>query len=145
MKIIENELGNRISNLFNDFKAEPLASASIAQVHAAQLKNGKDVIIKVVRPGIHKAIKKDLLLMKKIAEFLTSLSDDFKRMHLIEVVNDYELIVYDKIDSPSNMVYATGFKKKTDYIVTERFVKLYVMQYNINVVASQGTRGKLYH
>ena len=98
MKIIENELGNRISNLFNDFKAEPLASASIAQVHAAQLKNGKDVIIKVVRPGIHKAIKKDLLLMKKIAEFLTSLSDDFKRMHLIEVVNDYELLVYDETD-----------------------------------------------
>ena len=98
MKIIENELGNKISNLFNDFKAEPLASASIAQVHAAQLKNGKDVIIKVVRPGIHKAIKKDLLLMKKIAEFLTSLSDDFKRMHLIEVVNDYELLVYDETD-----------------------------------------------
>ena len=98
MKIIENELGNNISNLFNDFKAEPLASASIAQVHAAQLKNGKDVIIKVVRPDIHKAIKKDLLLMKKIAEFLTSLSDDFKRMHLTEVVNDYELLVYDETD-----------------------------------------------
>ena len=98
MKIIENELGDKISNLFNDFKAEPLASASIAQVHAAQLKNGKDVIIKVVRPDIHKAIKKDLLLMKKIAEFLTSLSDDFKRMHLIEVVNDYELLVYDETD-----------------------------------------------
>ena len=57
MKIIENELGDKISNLFNDFKAEPLASASIAQVHAAQLKNGKDVVIKVVRPDIHKAIK----------------------------------------------------------------------------------------
>jgi len=98
MKIIENELGDKISNLFNDFKAEPLASASIAQVHAAQLKNGKDVIIKVVRPDIHKAIEKDLLLMKKIAEFLTSLSDDFKRMHLIEVVNDYELLVYDETD-----------------------------------------------
>ena len=98
MKIIENELGDKISNLFNDFKAEPLASASIAQVHAAQLKNGNDVIIKVVRPDIHKAIKKDLLLMKKIAEFLTSLSDDFKRMHLIEVVNDYELLVYDETD-----------------------------------------------
>ncbi len=98
MKIIENELGDKINNIFSDFKAQPLASASIAQVHAAQLKNGRDVIVKVVRPGIHKAIEKDLLLMKKIAEFLTSLSDDFKRMHLIEVVNDYELLVFDETD-----------------------------------------------
>ena len=98
MRIIENELGDKISNIFNNFTAEPLASASIAQVHSAQLKNGKDVIVKVVRPGIHKAIEKDLLLMKRIAEFLTSLSDDFKRMHLIEVVNDYELLVYDETD-----------------------------------------------
>ena len=92
MKIIENELGDTINNIFNDFKAQPLASASIAQVHAAQLKNGKDVIVKVVRPDIHKAIEKDLLLMKRIAEFLTSLSDEFRRMHLIEVVNDLSLI-----------------------------------------------------
>lgn len=98
MKIIENELGDKINNIFNDFKAQPLASASIAQVHAAQLKNGKDVIVKVVRPDIHKAIEKDLLLMKKIAEFLTSLSDDFRRMHLVEVVNDYEMLVYDETD-----------------------------------------------
>ena len=98
MQIIENELGDKISNIFNNFTAEPLASASIAQVHSAQLKNGKDVIVKVVRPGIHKAIEKDLLLMKRIAEFLTSLSDDFRRMHLIEVVNDYELLVYDETD-----------------------------------------------
>ena len=69
------KIKNKINNIFSDFKAQPLASASIAQVHAAQLKNGRDVIVKVVRPGIHKAIEKDLLLMKKIAEFLTSLSE----------------------------------------------------------------------
>ena len=107
MKIIENELGDKITNIFSDFTAEPLASASIAQVHAAKLKSisglpemddGQDVIVKVVRPGIHKAIEKDLLLMKRIAVFLTSLSDDFKRMHLIELVNDYEMLVYDETD-----------------------------------------------
>ena len=98
MKIIENEVGDKISNIFSDFTSEPLASASIAQVHSAKLKNGEDVVVKVVRPDVHKAIEKDLLLMKRIAEFLTSLSDDFKRMHLIEVVNDYELLVYDETD-----------------------------------------------
>ena len=110
MQIIENELGDKISNIFNSFTVEPLASASIAQVHAAQLKNGDDVIVKVVRPGIKQAIKKDLLLMKRIAEFLTSLSDDFKRMHLIEVVNDYELLVYDETDLIKKSMIAKKIK-----------------------------------
>ena len=98
MRIIEEELGLKINEVFNSFTPEPLASASIAQVHEAQLKNGKDVIIKVVRPNIKNEIEKDLLLMKRIAVFLTSLSDDFKRMHLIELVNDYEMLVYDETD-----------------------------------------------
>ena len=98
MRIIEEELGLKINEVFNSFTPEPLASASIAQVHEAQLKNGQDVIIKVVRPNIKNEIEKDLLLMKRIAVFLTSLSDDFKRMHLIELVNDYEMLVYDETD-----------------------------------------------
>ena len=98
MRIIEEELGLKINEVFNSFTPEPLASASIAQVHEAQLKNGKDVIIKVVRPNIKNEIEKDLLLMKRIAAYLTSLSDEFQRMHLIELVNDYEMLVYDETD-----------------------------------------------
>ena len=51
------------------------------------------MIVKVVRPNIKEDIKKDIELMKLIAEYLTSLSDDFKRMHLVEVVNDYEIMM----------------------------------------------------
>ena len=98
MRIIEEELGLKINEVFSSFTPEPLASASIAQVHEAQLKNGKDVIIKVVRPNIKNEIERDLLLMKRIAAYLTSLSDEFQRMHLIELVNDYEMLVYDETD-----------------------------------------------
>ncbi len=98
MRIIEEELGLKINEVFSSFTPEPLASASIAQVHGAQLKSGKDVIIKVVRPNIKNEIEKDLLLMKRIALYLTSLSDEFERMHLIELVNDYEMLVYDETD-----------------------------------------------
>ena len=111
MRIIEEELGSKISEVFNSFTPEPLASASIAQVHEAQLKNGKDVIIKVVRPNIKNEIEKDLLLMKRIAVFLTSLSDDFKRMHLIELVNDYEMLVYDETDLIKESSNAKKIKK----------------------------------
>ena len=111
MRIIEEELGLKINEVFNSFTPEPLASASIAQVHEAQLKNGKDVIIKVVRPNIKNEIEKDLLLMKRIAVFLTSLSDDFKRMHLIELVNDYEMLVYDETDLIKESSNAKKIKK----------------------------------
>ena len=111
MRIIEEELGSKINEVFNSFTPEPLASASIAQVHEAQLKNGKDVIIKVVRPNIKNEIEKDLLLMKRIAVFLTSLSDDFKRMHLIELVNDYEMLVYDETDLIKESSNAKKIKK----------------------------------
>jgi ubiquinone biosynthesis protein len=96
--IIQNQLGKNIEQIFESFNPHPIASASIAQVHEAKLKDGKDVIVKVVRPNVKQEIKKDIKLMKKIAKYLTSLSDEFKRMHLIEVVNDYELLVYDETD-----------------------------------------------
>jgi len=96
--IIQKQLGKNVEHIFESFNSKPIASASIAQVHEARLKDGKDVIVKVVRPNIKQEIEKDIKLMKRIAKYLTSLSDEFKRMHLIEVVNDYELLVYDETD-----------------------------------------------
>ena len=98
IKIIENDLGQNIKDVFPIFNAKPIASASIAQVHEAKLKDNADVVVKVVRPNIAEQIKKDLLLMKRVATYLDSLSDDFKRMHLIEIVNDYERIIFDELD-----------------------------------------------
>jgi len=110
-EIIERELGMDINDIFEEFITEPLASASIAQVHAAKLKDGSDVIVKVVRPNIKQEIQKDLLLMKRIASYLTSLSDEFERMHLIEVVNDYEVLVYDETDLIKESTNAKKIKK----------------------------------
>ena len=61
--IIEKALGDKTSNLFSSFDESPLASASIAQVHTAVTQNGEEIIIKVVRPGIEKQIKRDVRLL----------------------------------------------------------------------------------
>ena len=111
INIIEKEFGDKISNIFNEFQTKPIASASIAQVHAAKLKNNDDVIVKVVRPNIKKEIEKDLLLMKGIAKYLNSLSDEFKRMHLIEIVNDYGALVFDETDLIKEASNAKKIKK----------------------------------
>ncbi len=97
-KLIESELNKSISDIFSSFDKKPMASASIAQVHPAKLKTGEDVIVKVVRPDIKSKIIQDISLMKKIAKYLDGLSDDFKRMHLIDIVNDYEMVIYDELN-----------------------------------------------
>ncbi len=98
IKIIEKDLNQKLNNVFLNFDLEPIASASIAQVHSAQLKDGNEVIVKVVRPEIEKKITKDILLMKRIASYLDSLSEDFRRMHLKEIVSDYEAIIFDELN-----------------------------------------------
>lgn len=71
-EIVETQLGDRLENIFTYFSPQPLASASIAQVHAGSLKDGREVVVKVKRPGIEEKIYNDLKLLKK-ASLLVSL------------------------------------------------------------------------
>lgn len=96
--IIEQSLEDTIDNLFESFDTDPLASASVAQVHAAVLHSGESVVVKVIRPGIEKIIKEDLRVMHLLAHWLEKLSDDGKRLHPIEVVRDYERTILDELD-----------------------------------------------
>ena len=118
-KIIEKELGKSTKDIFSFFETEPMASASIAQVHPAKLKTGEEVIVKVVRPDIKKKIIQDISLMKKIASYLDGLSSDFRRMHLIDIVNDYEMVIYDELNLIKEAASAKQIQKNflgTDFI-----------------------------
>lgn len=76
---------------FDDFSIEPLASASIAQVHTARLKeNGKEVVIKVIRPDIVPVIKADMKLIYRLARWVPRLLPDGRRLRPQEVVREYE-------------------------------------------------------
>jgi ubiquinone biosynthesis protein len=109
--IIEKELGKSTEDIFSSFETKPMASASIAQVHPAKLKTGEEVIVKVVRPDIKEKIIQDISLMKKIASYLDGLSSDFKRMHLIDIVNDYEMVIYDELNLIKEAASAKQIKK----------------------------------
>ena len=108
---LRDELGKNINDIFESFDSSPMASASIAQVHPAKLKTGEDVIVKVVRPDIRSKIIQDISLMKKIANYLENLSDDFKRMHLIDIVDDYEMVIYDELNLIKEAANAKQIRK----------------------------------
>lgn len=87
---IERSIGQPLETWFDDFQQKPLASASIAQVHTARLKNGKEVVIKVIRPDILPMIKADMRLMYRLARWVPSLLPNGRRLRPVEIVLEYE-------------------------------------------------------
>ncbi|KEQ18949.1 ubiquinone biosynthesis regulatory protein kinase UbiB [Endozoicomonas numazuensis] len=96
--IIEKSLHAPVSELFDRFDHEPMASASIAQVHGARLHSGEEVVVKVIRPGIEKVIRKDIRLMYGFSRLLITLIREAKRLRPMEVVRDYEKTILDELD-----------------------------------------------
>lgn len=111
IQIIETALGSSIADLFDDFDPTPLASASIAQVHTAKLKDGKEIIIKVVRPNLKKIIKKDIALLLILARFLERFSVDGRRLRPIEVVSDYQHTILDELNLQREAANASQLRR----------------------------------
>jgi ubiquinone biosynthesis protein len=96
--IIEKALGQPVTELFTDFDEKPLASASIAQVHTARLRDGREVVVKVVRPGIARTIRRDVDLLFTIARLAQKYSQEARRLRPVEVVQEYEKTIFDELD-----------------------------------------------
>jgi ubiquinone biosynthesis protein len=101
---VERALGKSVDELFSSFDLSPLASASVAQVHAARLKPGVagepglDVIVKVLRPGIEAQIRRDVDLMYLLADLAGRWVPQARRLRPREVVEEYEKVIFDELD-----------------------------------------------
>lgn len=95
---IENSLGQRIEEIFSEFDRIPVASASIAQVHLGRLIDGREVAIKVLRPGMLKVIEQDLGLLRLIAGFVARFSSDGRRLKPVENVEEFDGYLHDELD-----------------------------------------------
>ncbi|MFN9748003.1 MAG: ubiquinone biosynthesis regulatory protein kinase UbiB [Burkholderiales bacterium] len=97
-QLIEEAFGRSIDSIFTTFETEAVASASIAQVHFATLRNGREVAVKVLRPGMLPVIDDDLALMRTLAAWVDRLSDDGKRLKPREVVAEFSNHLHDELD-----------------------------------------------
>lgn len=95
---IEKSLGKPIEALYAEFETQPIASASIAQVHRARLFSGEEVAVKVLRPNLHKVIEQDLALMHFGATWIERLFADGKRLKPREVVAEFDKYLHDELD-----------------------------------------------
>ena len=110
-KIIETSLSHEISDIFNNFNLTPLASASVAQVHEAQLKDNTQIVIKIIRPNIQKNYQPDIKWLTIIARLLPIIYPDGKRLNLINVVKNYHRTITEELDLTLEATKASRLKR----------------------------------
>ncbi|MDH4050290.1 MAG: ubiquinone biosynthesis regulatory protein kinase UbiB [Rubrivivax sp.] len=96
--LVEKAFGRPIEAVFSHFEAEPVASASIAQVHFATLTSGREVAVKVLRPGMLEVIDDDLVLLHILARWVERLFADGRRLKPREVVAEFDTYLHDELD-----------------------------------------------
>ena len=111
IEVVERAYDSPLHKTFAEFDSTPLASASIAQVHVARLHDGKEVIVKVVRPDIIKTIKRDIALLYVLARLAEKYWADGKRLRPIEVVEEYEKTILDELDMQREASSATQLRR----------------------------------
>lgn len=97
-QIIKKELGRSVDQIFSSFEDKPIASASIAQVHRATLKNGKKVVVKVQRPGIEESIKEDVRIMHYLAYLADKNLPEIRRYDPQYLVVEFERSILKELD-----------------------------------------------
>ena len=98
LAMVEKAFGRRIDEVFDLFDRVPVASASIAQVHFATLKSGREVAVKVLRPGMLEVIEHDLMLLHQLARLVEWVWADGKRLKPREVVAEFDVYLHDELD-----------------------------------------------
>jgi ubiquinone biosynthesis protein len=108
---IEKAHGRPVTETFSSFDATPLAAASIAQVHAANLRDGTEVVVKVLRPGMSEIIKRDLEVLYAIAGLAQRYWTESRRLRPLEIVAEYEKTILDELDLMREAANASQLKR----------------------------------
>jgi ubiquinone biosynthesis protein len=108
---IERALGTPLDAVFATFDATPLAAASIAQVHTATLKTGQEVVVKVLRPGMHEVIDLDLEVLDALAALANEYWKEAHRLRPTEIVSEYRKTVLDELDLMREAANAAQLKR----------------------------------
>lgn len=119
-KIVASELGVRMSKAFSDFEVTPMAAASLGQVHRARLRDGRQVAVKVQRPGVRDALLEDLDALDEIAEFLDGHTAAGKRYEFCQMLSEFRKSLLRELDyrqEATNLTTIGQHLKEFEHIV----------------------------
>jgi ubiquinone biosynthesis protein len=97
-RILAEELGVRTSKAFSRFDSEPIASASLGQVHYAEMRDGRPVAVKIQRPGVRQQVASDLEAMEEVAKVMAARTELGKRFDLVAMVEEFRRTLTDELD-----------------------------------------------
>jgi len=140
-EIIEVELQGRISKLFATFEREPIGTASLGQVHAAELRDGRPVVVKVQRPNIRNVLSDDLEFFHELAAFLSEHTAAGARIDMIGIVQQLERALSDELDYRIEARNAATFRRtlaEFPRILIPRVIEAYTTQ---RVLTTERIRG----
>jgi len=112
---VEQSLEQPIDQIFSQFDDTPLGSASVAQVHAATLIDGREVVVKAIRPGIAETIEQDVQLLLMIARLMTRFLEDGERLKPIEIVEDYRITIFDELNLQREAANASQLRRNFEH------------------------------
>jgi ubiquinone biosynthesis protein len=110
-RILESTYERPLEHVFASFEEVPLAAATIAQVHAATLQDGREVVVKIVRPGIRRLIERDLEVLYALAGLAQRYWADAHRLRPIELVREYQKTILDELDLTREAANAAQLKR----------------------------------
>ncbi len=108
---IERAYGRPLALVFSSFEEAPLAAASIAQVHPARLPEGQEVVVKVLRPGMHEVIERDLEVLRALADLAQRYWTEGRRLRPREIVAEYQKTIRDELDLMREAANASQLKR----------------------------------
>ncbi|MBN1239284.1 MAG: ubiquinone biosynthesis regulatory protein kinase UbiB [Gammaproteobacteria bacterium] len=109
--IIERAFGRDVGSVFAEFEHEPLAAASIAQVHGARLADGSSVVVKVLRPGVRALIERDIEVLYQLAQLAETYWPDARRLRPVEVVEEFQKTLLHELDLMREAANAAQLKR----------------------------------
>ena len=127
--LVEAELGAPVATLFEAFDTQPLASASVAQVHAARLPGGREVVLKVLRPGVGQRVATDLGLLHTLARIAQKRLPDAERFQPLELFAEIERTLRDELDlqregANASLIRRNFERQPQDLLIPEVFWNL---------------------
>lgn len=138
---IEASFGRPVEEIYAEFEAEPVAAASVAQVHRARLFGGEAVAVKVLRPNLEPVIEQDLALMRTAARLIEKLLPDGKRLRPREVVAEFDKYLHDELDLLREAANASQIRRNFSGSTMLRVPKVYYDYCSESVMTMQWMDG----
>jgi predicted unusual protein kinase regulating ubiquinone biosynthesis (AarF/ABC1/UbiB family) len=142
-RIVEEELKARLSKLFADFEQEPIGSASLGQVHAARLRDGRSVVVKVQRPNIRADLADDIEFFSELAAFLTAHTKAGERIDMLGVIQQLERALADELDYRIEARNAATFRRSLaefPRILIPKVIEAYTTERVLTTERIRGTK-----